>query len=102
MFRIRFRDGIESDAFADELVAATMTQERARHILASQKYGEMRFAFHRASMSDTVYPDGITTEEHFAIKEVWRRLPGWACYADAVAAIAYPERWPSAALESRA
>jgi len=59
-----------------------MKRERAMEILAGQSFGQLH---------------GITAAEDAEIKARWRSLPGWTCYADAVAAIAYPERWPSAA-----
>jgi hypothetical protein len=93
MFRIRFNDGTEADAFADELTAATMTPERARYILSRVSYGDLRMAFSR--YGGATHPDGITVEEDAHVREVWSRLPGWTSYHSAVCAIAYPEKWQS-------
>lgn len=91
MFRVRFFDGAETDAFADELTAPTMAPERARWILSTRTVGGgLRYAFHRFGDHDTneTYPDGITPEEHAAIMNRWRIMDGSRCYYDALCEIA--------------
>jgi hypothetical protein len=73
-----------------------MTPERAQYILARQSFGELRFAFARRP-AGPIHADGITPAEHEAIAARWKKMPGWTCYADAVAAFAYPERWTATA-----
>ena len=93
MFRVRFSDGVEADAFADELTAPAMAPERARFILSSKTIGGgLRFAFHRFGDRDAneTYPDGITPQEHAAIMNRWRSMDGKRCYFDALCEIARP------------
>lgn len=68
-----------------------MTPERARYILARQLLGgDFRRAFRQScdGPQTRVYADGITPEENAAVVELWRTMPGWTCYADAVRRIA--------------
>ena len=89
MFRVRFSDGAEADAFVDELDAPAMTPERARFILSNKTIGGgLRFAFDRFGGANETYPDGITPEEHAAIMNRWRLMDGSRCYFDALCEIA--------------
>lgn len=89
MFRVRFSDGAETDAFADELTAPAMAPERARFILSNKTIGGgLRFAFDRFGGANETYPDGITPEEHAAIMNRWRLMDGSRCYFDALCEIA--------------
>jgi hypothetical protein len=89
MFRVRFSDGAEADAFVDELAAPAMTPERARFILSNKTIGGgLRFAFDRFGGANETYPDGITPEEHAAIMNRWRLMDGSRCYFDALCEIA--------------
>lgn len=68
-----------------------MTPERARYILDCQLLGGgFRRAFRQSCDGPTTrtYPDGITPAEHAAVLYLWRTMPGWTCYADAVRRIA--------------
>ena len=59
-----------------------MTPERAKQILAhsNNHFGAMN----------------TTEEERAEVIALWDRMPDSTCFADAVAAIAYPDKWPSA------
>ena len=76
-----------------------MTPERAQYILARQHFGELRFSFARRP-AGPIHADGITEAEHEAVAARWKAMPGWTCYADAVASFAYPERWKAAIREA--
>lgn len=68
-----------------------MTPERARYILDHQTIGGgFRRSFRQSCDGpwSRTYPDGITPEEHAAVVALWRTMPGWTCYADAVRRIA--------------
>jgi hypothetical protein len=68
-----------------------MTPERARYILDNRLLGgSFRRAFRQSCDGPwtRVYADGITPAEHAAVLELWRTMPGWTCYADAVRMIA--------------
>lgn len=62
-----------------------MTPERARYILARSLPHAYRW---REDSTEQTYPDGITREEDAEIKELWRRMPGYTSYADALRRIA--------------
>lgn len=70
-----------------------MTKERAQYILANPVYGDFRYAFRRKCdhRSRIIHQDGITETEDREIKEIWRLMPGSACYYDAVQRIARGE-----------
>ena len=57
-----------------------MTPDRARYILARCRYGSFP--------TEQTYPDGITREEDAEIRELWKRMPGYTSYADALRRIA--------------
>lgn len=68
-----------------------MTPERARYILANKTLGgSLRRSFLQScdGPNAPTYTDGITPTEHAAVLDVWRTMPGWTCYADAVRRIA--------------
>ena len=68
-----------------------MTPERASYILDTELLGGSFRRAYRQSCDGPwtrTYPDGITPDEHAAVVELWRTMPGWTCYADAVRRIA--------------
>lgn len=68
-----------------------MTPERARYILSNQLLGGgFRRAFRQSCDGpwSQTYADGITPDEHAAVVELWRTMPGWTSYADAVRRLA--------------
>lgn len=72
-----------------------MTSERAQYILANRILGgSFRYAFPRQFEPNggTIYADGITKQEDEAIKSLWRTMPGFTCYYDAVVRIAYGKK----------
>ena len=71
-----------------------MTPERARYIIANKlPFGAFRMSHLQSCDGPTVktYPDGITPAEWAAVVELWRTMPGWTCFSDAVHRIASQE-----------
>jgi hypothetical protein len=75
-----------------------VTPERAKYLL-SHRLGwntEFRYAYVHTNkaghaMNTTVHEDGITPDEHEFIMKVWRGMPGWTSFYDAVCRIARGE-----------
>lgn len=71
-----------------------MTPERANELINLSAFGEFPYAFTPYGSVNDQYPikaNGITRQEDEHIKEVWKTMPGYTCYADAVNRIAKGE-----------
>ena len=70
-----------------------LTPERAKHILANIKDGELIWAYERECCGShaVTHPDGLTRSEYDHLKEVWRKMPGNRCQYDALNAIAFAD-----------
>ena len=64
-----------------------ITKERIKEILSTAgSFGDLKFNHKKAYAykGGLVHPLGITEEEDKYIKQIWEKLPGQACYYDAV------------------
>ena len=67
-----------------------MKPERALYIIQNSTMGELRYSFPRSHTykGGIVHNDGLTELEDTFIREVWRLMPGYTCYYDALVRIA--------------
>ena len=69
-----------------------MTPERAKELIGSCSYGELPYAYvpNGSKWSDS-YPvkeHGITKEEWEYVQGIWRMMPGYTCFMDALHRVA--------------
>jgi hypothetical protein len=68
-----------------------MTPERAQHILRTRDaWGGIRYGF-AGPGGEMVHADGMTREERDYVSQVWRGMPGYTAFIDALARVARGE-----------
>lgn len=74
-----------------------MTQERAKYILRTRDaFGGIRYGFHqRNSDTHAIHADGMTRDEWHLVVNVWRGMPGYTCFMDALLRVSRGEVPPA-------
>jgi hypothetical protein len=71
-----------------------MTKERAKELMDLSSFGEFPYAYVPYGSMNDQYPvksNGITRQEHEYVVALWKTMPGYTCFANAVNRIAKGE-----------